>query len=432
MARLIAMLLAGGQGSRLSILSNKRAKPAVPFGGHYKIIDFTLSNIMHAGIGVVGILTQYKPHSLTEHIGSGKPWGFSGRNRTARILPPYKGDDDNDWYSNTADAIWQNREFIKKYTPEHVLILSGDHIYKMDYAEMLKSHLERDADATLALQTVPWADTSRFGIVEIDSEFRIKSFQEKPKSNPVSNLASLGIYIFKTESLLKRLEQDALNCESEKDFGKNILPDMLKSGDKVFAHIFDHYWRDVGTIESYWQAHQEMLDPGKTGLDINKWDLRTNYENYSIDNLSPALISESGRIKSSFVCGGSQIHGEVIQSVISNGVKIGLGSQVVRSIIMPNCHIGQNSIIQDAIIDENTVIGDNTKIGFGDCTIANKQFPELLGCGLTVIGENCHIPNGFKIGKNVLIYPEISKNDFNDLELQDGATVISSVNTGSL
>lgn len=424
MARVIAMLLAGGQGSRLSILSSKRAKPAVPFGGNYKIIDFTLSNIMHANIGVVGILTQYRPHSLTEHISSGSPWGFSGRNRVARILPPYKGDDDSDWYCNTADAIWQNREFIKKHSPDIVLILSGDHIYKMDYAEMIQTHIERKADVTLAVQTVPWADTSRFGLVEIDDMFRVKSFQEKPKTNPISNLASLGIYVFNTDVLLERLEEDAANPGSEKDFGKNVLPAML-SRDRMYGHIFDNYWRDVGTIESYWQAHMEMLDPGRTGLDINKWDVRTNYNNNSLENLVASSIASTGKIHQSSISAGTVISGEINRSIIAQGVHIGKGARIIRSIIMPNCVIEDNAIIEDCIIDENSVIEAGSKIGLGNKATVNKQYPDLLNCGVTVLGEGCRIGAGVSIGKNALIAAGAKVINKKGIELGDGSTVLS-------
>ncbi len=418
------MLLAGGQGSRLSVLSSRRAKPAVPFGGAYRIIDFTLSNIMHAEIGVVGILTQYKPHSLSDHIGCGEAWGFTGRHRSARILPPYKGDDDNDWYSNTADAIWQNRHFIRRFDPDLILILSGDHIYHMDYAEMIRLHLERKADATIAVQQVPWEDTSRFGLVDLAEDLRVKAFQEKPKTNPISNLASLGIYVFDAEVLLQRLEEDAADENSEKDFGKDILPAMLAQ-DRMYGHEFKGYWRDVGTIESYWQAHMELLDPEVSGLHIADWHLQTNMYDPHLANYFPAAIERGAAVTDSIVGRGCIIQGSVENSVLFPGVKIGPGARITESVILPNTVIAADAVINRCIIDTDSIVDRGCVVGNPTAETINLDFPDLLYSGITLIGENALLPPGSHIGGNVLLYPGMQPEDLPGSHVADGITVVA-------
>lgn len=430
MPKVLAMLLAGGQGSRLSILSSRRAKPAVPFGGAYRIIDFTLSNIMRAQIGVVGVLTQYKPHSLTEHIGCGDAWGFSGRHRTARILPPYKGDEDSDWYANTADAIWQNRQFIRKYDPDLVLILSGDHIYHMDYAEMIRVHVENKADATLAVQEVPWEDTSRFGLVQVADDMRVRSFQEKPKKDPISNLASLGIYIFDAQVMLKRLEEDAADINSEKDFGKNILPNMLNQ-DRIYAHVFKGYWRDVGTIESFWQAHMELLDPDSSGLRVGEWNLQTNMFDPRLANYFPAAIESGAVVRDSIIGRGCLIQGHVERSVLFPGVKVGAGARVVESIVMPECVIAADAAVDRCIMDEGAIIDRGCRIGNSSARTPNVDYPDLLYGGISLIGEYALIPPGSRIGGNVLIFPGMQPGEMPGSEIADGVTVTSSTENKS-
>ena len=418
------MLLAGGQGSRLSVLSSRRAKPAVPFGGAYRIIDFTLSNIMHAEIGVVGILTQYKPHSLTEHVGCGEAWGFSGRHRTARILPPYKGDEDNDWYANTADAIWQNREFIRRHDPDIVLVLSGDHIYSMDYAEMIRLHVQRRADVTLAVQEVPWEDTSRFGLVQVGEDMRVKAFQEKPKSNPLSNLASLGIYIFDAQVLLRRLEEDAANPNSKKDFGGDVLPAMLEQ-DKVYAHLFNGYWRDVGTIESFWQAHMEILEPEHSGLDLMRWNLQTNMFDPNLANYFPATITNGARITDSIIGRGCVVEGTVEKSVLFPGVRVGPGAHITESVVLPNCIIAADSIVRRAIIDESSIIDRGCKVGNPHAEKVNVDYPDLLYAGITLLGQDVLLPPGSTVGGNVLLYPGMKPEEMPGSHIEDGVTITS-------
>jgi len=422
MAKVLAMLLAGGQGSRLSVLSSRRAKPAVPFGAAYRIIDFTLSNIMHADIGVVGILTQYKPHSLTEHVGCGEAWGFSGRHRTARILPPYKGDEDNDWYANTADAIWQNREFIRRHDPDIVLVLSGDHIYSMDYAEMIRVHLDRKADVTLAVQEVPWEDTSRFGLVQVAEDMRVKAFQEKPKSNPLSNLASLGIYVFDAQVLLRRLEEDAANPNSQKDFGGDVLPAMLEQ-DKVYAHLFSGYWRDVGTIESFWQAHMELLDPELSGLFMHRWNLQTNMYDPRLGNDFPASLGKDAQVKDSIIGRGCVVEGKVERSVLFPGVRVGPGAHITESVVLPNCIISAEAIVRRSIIDSNCVLDRGCALGNPTASRPNVDYPDLLYAGISLLGQDVLLPQGASVGGNVLIYPGTRPKDLRSSHLDDGTTI---------
>jgi glucose-1-phosphate adenylyltransferase len=381
---------------------------------------------MHADIGVVGVLTQYKPHSLSDHIGCGEAWGFSGRHRSARILPPYKGDEDNDWYSNTADAIWQNRQFIRRHDPDLVLILSGDHIYHMDYAEMIRVHLDRKADATIAVQQVPWEDTSRFGLVEVAEDMRVKAFQEKPKSNPMSNLASLGIYVFDAQVLLKRLEEDAADINSEKDFGKNILPAMLAQ-DRMYGHEFKGYWRDVGTIESFWQAHMELLDPELSGLRMSEWNLQTNMYDPHLANYFPAAIERGAAVSDSIIGRGCIIQGTVEKSVLFPGVKVGRGARITESVILPDTVIAADAVINRCIIDTDSIIDRGCTIGNPGTRTVNFDYPELLNCGISLIGENALLPPGSRVGGNVLLYPGMRPQDMPGSDVGDGMTVTSRV-----
>ncbi|MCX7717397.1 MAG: sugar phosphate nucleotidyltransferase [Candidatus Sumerlaeaceae bacterium] len=417
---LVAILLAGGQGSRLSILSQRRAKPAVPFGGAYRIIDFTVSNAMHAQIPALGIATQYKPSSLMEHFGTGEWWGYMGRGRVARILPPYTGEADSDWYKGTADAVWQNRQFIQRFHPDIVVVLSGDHIYYMDYLQMVDFHVKSRADATVALQEVPWEETSRFGLVQIAENGRVTAFQEKPKSNPVSNLASLGIYIFNADILLRRLAEDAADPTSDNDFGKNILPAM-QAQDRLFGWVFDGYWRDVGTIESYWQANMETLDPS-SGLDLARWDVRTNYFDPRPGNDLPARICRGGRVRHSHIARGCVIEGEVENSIVFPGVHIGRNSVVRDSVIMNNCEIADDCLVDRAILDKDCVVDRSSRVGAGDNTV-NKEFPHLLDSGITVLGKNVLLPPGTVLGRNALVFPGVRPEDLPGSEIESGATV---------
>ena len=416
----VAMLLAGGQGSRLSILAQHRAKPAVPFGGNYRIIDFTLSNVMHAGIPYIGILTQYKPYSLMDHFGNGEWWGFAGRGRIGRILPPATGEEDSDWYAGTADAVWQNRNFLARFDPDLVLVLSGDHIYKMDYADMIAFHQARKADLTIAMQRVPWEETSRFGVAEVEEDGRVIRFQEKPKSNPVSNLASLGIYVFDTDALLHQLAEDAESETSKHDFGMNVIPAMLEHH-KVYAYEFSGYWRDVGTIQSYWDANMESLDP-QSGLDLLAWQVRTNYYESRPSNELPARIGEHAKVSDSYVARGCVVEGTVEHSILFPGVRVERDSVVRDSIVMNNAWIGPACHIEKAILDKNVHVGPQSKLGTFE-NMPNNDFPHLLSSGLTVIGKNAHLPPGLEVGKNVLIFPEVRSENFSSAIVASGTTI---------
>jgi glucose-1-phosphate adenylyltransferase len=358
---MIAMILAGGQGSRLGMLTKNIAKPAVPFGGKYRIIDFTLSNCSNSGIDTVGVLTQYKPFVLNRHIGIGSPWDLDRSNGGVYVLPPYMEENGGDWYKGTANAIYQNRHFIDSYDPEYVLVLSGDHIYKMDYSKMLEEHKKTGADASIAVIEVPMDEASRFGIMNTRENNEIYEFEEKPKI-PKNNMASMGIYIFKWKILEKMLNEDEHDPYSLNDFGKNIIPKMLNEGKKIFAYPFKGYWKDVGTIDSLWQANMDMLDDNNE-LDIHNADWRI----FSANPVSPPqYIACDAIVRSSLVVEGCVILGEIHNSVLSPGVHIGKNSKIYDSIVMSNVYIGDNVTIRKCIIDSNAIISTNCVVGNDD------------------------------------------------------------------
>ncbi|MBC2578732.1 glucose-1-phosphate adenylyltransferase [Clostridium sp. DJ247] len=357
---MVAMILAGGQGSRLGILTKRLAKPAVPFGGRYRIIDFTLSNCSNSGIDTVGVLTQYKPLVLNSHIGIGSPWDLDRRNGGVYVLPPYQEESGGSWYKGTADAIFQNISFIDNYNPEYVLILSGDHIYKMDYENMLSYHKEKNADATIAVIDVSLEEASRFGIMNTNEDGSIYEFEEKPKK-PKSTKASMGIYIFNWKLLRRFLKEDQGDKESSNDFGKNIIPKMLEEGISMYAYAFQGYWKDVGTVESLWEANMDLL---REDNELNIQD--RNWRIYSQNHVRPAqYIGPNAKIKNSLSVDGCEIYGEVDNSVLFQGVTIGKNSKVMNSIIMPDTKIEDNVIINKAIIGSNAVIGSGAIVGDG-------------------------------------------------------------------
>lgn len=372
----IAMLLAGGEGRRLGVLTHNNAKPAVPFGGKYRIIDFTLSNCTNSGIDTVGVLTQYRPLLLNSYIGIGSPWDLDRRHGGVTVLPPYVEKHGGEWYRGTANAIYQNISYIEQYNPQYVLVISGDHIYKMNYEEMLTYHKSRNAEATIALIDVPMEEASRFGIISTSEEGEILTFEEKPKI-PKSNRASMGIYIFNWEILRHYLLKDETNPESCNDFGKDIIPLMLQEKKRLFAFPFQGYWKDVGTIESLWDAHMDLLDD-RPVLNLFDYEWRI----YSVNpNQPPQYIAPTAKIRHSMVNEGCMIFGEVIHSVLFYGVYVGKGSLITDSVIMPNVKIGENVRIHKAIIAEGTVIGNGCRIGDFD-----HPEPEI-----TVVGENAHL-----------------------------------------
>lgn len=356
--KIIALILAGGQGSRLKLLTQNVAKPAVAFGGKYRIIDFVLSNCSNSGIDTVGVLTQYKPQKLNLHIGIGSPWDLDRVHGGVQMLPPYQTAVGADWYKGTANAVYQNLQFCDEYDPDYILILSGDHIYKMDYSEMLEYHVDKGADATIAVIPVPIEEASRFGIMNTDENDCIVEFEEKPKE-PKSNLASMGIYIFNYQKLKKYLIEDAKDPKSDYDFGKNIIPNMLRDNSKMYAYTFKGYWKDVGTIESLWEANMDLINlEGKTDLLNPKWPI------YS-QNISrpPQFVGKNAKIENSIISEGCIIHGQVSNSVIFPGVQIDENARVANSIIMSDCVIGKNVIVDKAILSSNVTVKPNTVVG---------------------------------------------------------------------
>lgn len=413
---MIAMLLAGGQGSRLGVLTSNVAKPAVSFGGKYRIIDFPLSNCINSGIDTVGVLTQYQPLRLNSHIGIGIPWDLDRNNGGVTVLPPYEKSGNSEWYTGTANAIYQNLNYIESYDPEYVLILSGDHIYKMDYEVMLDFHKENQADVTIAAIPVPWEEASRFGVVITDENKKIVEFEEKPEK-PRSNLASMGIYIFNwsvlKEALITMSEQS--NC----DFGKHIIPYCHEKNQRLFAYEFNGYWKDVGTLGSYWEANMELIDlVPEFNLYEEYWKIYTKG-----DIMEPQYISGDAVTERCIIGEGSEIYGKVYGSVIGPGVKIGPGCEIRDSIIMSNTEIGENSIINKSIIAERCKIGKNVELGIGE-EVENKLKKSVYSFGLVTIGENSVIPSGVKVGKNTAIFGETEKEDYPNGILEGGEVII--------
>lgn len=381
----VAMILAGGQGSRLGALTKNVAKPAVPFGGKYRIIDFPLSNCVHSGINTVGVLTQYQPLELNRYIGNGNPWDLDRSHGGVYVLPPYQSAKAGEWYKGTANAIYQNLSFLESFKPENVLILSGDHIYKIHYGEMLKAHKESGAAVTIAVMPVPWEEASRFGIMNVDEEGTITDFEEKP-AEPKSNLASMGIYIFTYEVLKKYLEADERDPSSANDFGKNIIPTMLENGEKMVSFRFEGYWKDVGTIHSLWEANMDLVDqPPKFDLNDRSWSI------YSRNMaLAPHYVGQNAKITNSTVTEGCFIDGEIKHSVIFGGVELGEGSVVSDSVIMPGAKIGKNVVIEKAVIGANAVIGDGAKVGVNSSN-DNKYASKLCTNDLVLIESGAEV-----------------------------------------
>ena len=405
----LAIILAGGRGSRLDILSERRSKPAVPFGGKFRIIDFALSNCTNSGIFQIGILTQYLPLSLNEHIGVGKPWDLDRRDSFVTLLQP-----NNSWYEGTADAIRKNLEFVKRYASKYVLILSGDHIYKMDYSKMIEQHKKTGADLTIAAKIVPMEEASRFGILETDDKLKIEKFVEKPKE-PKSNKASMGIYVFSTQALIDAIE--AHPDIKDLDFGMHIIPDMIKTK-KVYAYEYYDYWKDVGTYDSYVEANLELCHDTSLDLYDNKWKIYTKSE-----DLPPVKVGEKASISTSLVSNGCHIEGNVIESVLSPGVVVGEGSTIKHSVILNDVVIGKNCCIENTIIDKETVIGDNSKIGYGDDYTVNKDNPKVLSSGLNVIGKKLILPEGLVVERNVRIFSSSNPKELNVKHIKSGETL---------
>ena len=413
---MIAMLLAGGQGSRLGVLTEHVAKPAVSFGGKYRIIDFPLSNCINSGIDTVGVLTQYQPLRLNSHIGIGIPWDLDRNEGGVTVLPPYEKSENSDWYTGTANAIYQNLAYMDTYNPDYVLILSGDHIYKMDYELMLDEHKANNADVTIACMPVPMEEASRFGIMITDNTGKITEFEEKPE-HPRSNLASMGIYIFSWPVLRESLIQlkDEPNC----DFGKHILPYCKDNDKRLFAYEFNGYWKDVGTLGSYWEANMELIDIiPEFNLYEEFWKIYTKG-----DIIRPQYISEDAVIERSIISEGAEIYGKVYNSVIGAGVTIEEGTVVRDSIIMKKASIGSGCEISKAIVAENAVVGDNVVLGVGE-EKPNVYKPAIYGFGLVTIAEDSVIPSNVKIGKNTAISGKTTLDDYPDGALVSGGAIL--------
>ncbi len=416
----LVMLLAGGAGSRLNILGAHRAKPAVPFGGIYRIIDFTMSNAMNSGLNTVGVLTQYKPLSLMEHMGTGAPWDLIGRTRGVNILPPRTGNKNSDWYKGTADAVRQNIDFIESNSPKRIIILSGDHIYKMDYEALIAFHEQKKADLTIGMMTVPWEDTRSFGIAITGDDGRVVDWEEKPEK-PRNNLASMGIYVFDTDYLL-----DALRTQPKHDFGHNIIPAAIKN-DRVFAYPFTGYWRDVGTIKAYWEANMDLLNPD-SGLNLDAWALRTKVqEEGRLGDRPPGFIASGATAKNCKLSPGCYIEGHIENSILSPGVIVRKNAVVRDSVVMHNCHINAGARIDHCILDKNVCIGNDAELGVGAGDTPNQENPDHLWNGLTLVGKSAFVPPRCMVGKNSIVHPAAGAADFKTKQIAPGTTVRKSV-----
>ena len=381
----VAMLLAGGQGSRLGILTKKVAKPAVPFGGKYRIIDFPLSNCTNSGIDVVGVLTQYRPLELNAYIGSGSSWDLDLSNGGVYVLPPYQTGKTGEWYKGTANAIYQNIPFIEQWDPEYVLVLSGDHIYKMDYNAMLRAHIEKGADLTIAVREVPWEDASRFGLLNTDENNRITEFEEKP-AHPKSNKASMGVYIFTWDKMRKYLELDEAKPDSQNDFGKNIIPEMLEAGENLFTYTFDGYWKDVGTIESLWESNMDLLTlPMPIDLSDKRWRIFARNP-----GMPPHYIADGSKVDGSLITEGCEVKGVVKHSVLFAGVTVETGAEVTDAVVMPGAVIERGAIVKRAIVAENAHIAAGAVVGEDTGNIA-------------VVGPGAKIAAGEKVAAGVQV-----------------------------
>lgn len=357
----IAMLLAGGQGTRLGLLTQSNAKPAIPFGGKYRIIDFSLSNCVNSGIDTVGVLIQYRPMILNKYLGTGEAWDLDSSDGGVHVLPPYATQVGGYWYEGTADSIYHNLDFIDNYDPEYVLILSGDHLYKMDYNAMLEEHKENEADLTISVIEVPWEEASRFGIMSVDEEGRIVKFAEKPE-NPESNLASMGIYIFSKDVLKKALIEDRSDPNSSRDFGKNIIPKLLNEGKRLFSYKFQGYWKDIGTIQSYYDAHMDLL---KTNPEFDIFD--TKHRVFSNSNIYPShVIGKNGKVSDSLICNGCVVNGTVVRSVLGSGAMVSKGAKIIDSVLLPDCRIEKDCHIERAVIAEGACVAEGSVIGGPD------------------------------------------------------------------
>lgn len=414
----LAMILAGGQGDRLSVLSEQRAKPAVVFGGQYRIIDFVLSNCGNSAIDKVAVLTQYRPRSLMNHVGSGRAWGLDTLDSSIQILQPYLGRADMDWYQGTADAVYQNLYVIEESRAREVLILAGDHIYLTSYRNMIAYHRSQAADATVAVYSVPREEAHRFGVLDLDQDGRVVDFQEKPKQ-PRSPWVSMGVYVFNKDVLVEQLQADAdAGGGSAHDFGRNIIPRMYETH-RVFGYQYQGYWRDVGTIQSYWSANMDLLLPNPA-FDLDDPDLRLRTAGAI---LPPARIGATARVSSSLISPNAQVDGSVTRSVISPGVIIEEGATVRDSVIQHRCVIRSGALVDRSILDKEVTVGRNAVVGEGDDSVANFERPDIVNTGITIVGKRVTIPAGMRVGRNVVIGPGVHDELMDRTALESGASV---------
>jgi glucose-1-phosphate adenylyltransferase len=420
MKRVVALVLAGGQGDRLSVLSEERAKPAVIFGGRYRIIDFALSNIVNSGITRVGVLTQYRPRSLNDHIGIGRPWELDRQGGGVTLLQPYVGRASSDWYRGTADAVTQNIYFLEETRAEIVLILAGDHIYKMNYDDLITFHFAAGADVTVPLYSVPREEAHRYGVLTTDADHRITEFDEKPKE-PKSNLISMGIYCFNRRALVDQLIADSQREESTHDFGHDIIPQMVSNGMKVYGYPFEGYWRDVGTIESYYDGNMDLLEDLP---ELNLYDPDSRVHTRVIE-YPPAKIGRRAYISRSLIDRGCIINGHVEHSVLSPGVYVEEGAVVRDSIIFDDTRIESGAIVNKAIIDKEAIVNRNAYVGYGDDMAPNRDRPDILSCGITILGKRAKVPAYVRIGRNCVIGPNVIAEGLLDGTIPSGATLRS-------
>ncbi|MEW6521067.1 MAG: sugar phosphate nucleotidyltransferase [Thermodesulfobacteriota bacterium] len=415
----LVLILAGGVGSRLNNLVQTRAKPAVPFGGIYRIIDFSLSNVMNSGLTQVGVLTQYKPLSLMKHIGTGEAWDFTGRSREVKILPPRTGAKDSDWYKGTADAVRQNMDFIKAHPSREILLLSGDHIYRMDFDDMIGFHRRKQADVTIGMMVVPESEIHQFGAGITNEEGRIVDWEEKPKVAR-TNLASMGIYVFDTEYLLRMLTEN----RDEIDFGMHLIPRAIEQ-DNVFAYPFHGYWRDVGTVQAYWESNMDIIRED-SGISPEDWGIRPNVEAGVADiaDRPPARFAAGSSVKNSMIAAGCIIEGEVINSVLSPGVRVKAGASVRDSILFHDCLVDKGAMLDLAILDKGVRVGAGAIIGRGDDkSTPNRNYAKHLYTGITLVGKEAEVPAGAVIGRNCIVAPLTRADEYPGLQLQTGESV---------
>ena len=416
--KVFTLILAGGEGSRLSILGEKRAKPAMPFAGKYRIIDFPLSNCANSGLYDIAVLTQYRPHSLNEHIGTGRPWDLDRNRGGVRIWQPYRGRNDQDWYRGTADALYQNRTFIRQERSDTLLVLSGDHIYKQDYRAMLQRHMDTGADVTIAVMEVPKEEAHRFGIMSTDRSGRITEFHEKPKTFK-GTLASMGIYVFRTDFLLRHLE-DGGEDDSALDFGRDVIPAMIETSN-VYAFPFSDYWVDVGTIPAYWQTNLDLLeDEPELDMYDEHWTIHTRSE-----ERPPVKFLAGADVSRSLLSNGCIIAGKVVNSVLSPGVIVEAGAEVRNSVVMNDTIVQSGARVDRCVLDKQIVISPEVMIGYGDENTPNRIEPNNLYTGITIVGKQARIPRGVRIGRNCRIDPNVRASDFPEGEVQSGDCVVT-------